>query len=344
MKLLILTQKIDRDDSILGFFHSWIREFAGHYEKITVIALGVGNYSLPDNVKVLSLGKEKGRSRLKYLWRFYKYIFQERKNYEAVFVHMNQEYVFLGWPFWKFLRKKVFLWRNHPYGDIFTTLAVFLSNIVFCTSADAYVAKFKKTKLMPAGIDITKFKPQIPSLKIKNSLLYVGRISPVKNLETLIEAARMLDKEGVNFTLNIVGGVSSQDKNYFQKIKKLSEDLEQKGKIKFLGEVPNYKTPEIYNQNEILINLTPTGSFDKVILEAMACESLVLISNKSFEGVLLNEFIFKEKNSQELAQKIIFIFKIPKEEKENYGGQFREYVIKNQSLDKLIKKLCSMII
>ncbi|MEK7538915.1 MAG: hypothetical protein AAB552_03680 [Patescibacteria group bacterium] len=58
MKLLILTQKVDQNDDILGFFHGWIREFAKHAEQVTVIALGVGEYDLPKNVRVFSLGKE----------------------------------------------------------------------------------------------------------------------------------------------------------------------------------------------------------------------------------------------------------------------------------------------
>ena len=57
MKLLILTQKVDENDDVLGFMHGWIKEFAKHYEKIIVVALGVGQYDLPENVKVLSLGK-----------------------------------------------------------------------------------------------------------------------------------------------------------------------------------------------------------------------------------------------------------------------------------------------
>src|SRR3989338_3997811 len=97
MKLLIITQKVDKNDPILGFFHRWLEEFAKNVEKLTVICLGKGEYDLPENVRVLSLGKESGHSKIKYLRRFYKYIWMERKNYDAVFVHMNPEYVILGW-------------------------------------------------------------------------------------------------------------------------------------------------------------------------------------------------------------------------------------------------------
>ena len=106
MRLLVCTQKIDRNDPVLGFFHRWIEEFSKHYESLVVICLEKGEYVLPKNVKVLSLGKEKNKlttnylllttAKLKYVWNFYKCIFKFRRDYDAVFVHMNQEYVILG--------------------------------------------------------------------------------------------------------------------------------------------------------------------------------------------------------------------------------------------------------
>src|SRR3989344_3937656 len=99
MKILIVTQKVDKNDPVLGFFHRWIEEFAKHYESLVVICLEKGEYHLPQNVKILSLGKEERISKVRYIVHFYKYIWQERKNYDAVFVHMNQEYIILGWKF-----------------------------------------------------------------------------------------------------------------------------------------------------------------------------------------------------------------------------------------------------
>jgi len=59
MKPLILTQKIDINDDVLGFFHNWIKEFAKHCESVVVVCLRKGEYDLPENVKILSLGKER---------------------------------------------------------------------------------------------------------------------------------------------------------------------------------------------------------------------------------------------------------------------------------------------
>jgi len=58
MKLLIITQTLDKNDPLLGFFHEWIRKFTEHFEEIIVICLQKGEYDFPGNVKVLSLGKE----------------------------------------------------------------------------------------------------------------------------------------------------------------------------------------------------------------------------------------------------------------------------------------------
>ena len=74
MKLLILTQKLDNTDDDLGFFHEWIEEFTEQCEQVTVICLFKGDYNFPDNVKILSLGKEGGVSRIKYLFRFYAFV------------------------------------------------------------------------------------------------------------------------------------------------------------------------------------------------------------------------------------------------------------------------------
>ena len=108
MRLLIITQKVDKNDPILGFFHRWIEEFAKHCESVIVICLQKGEYNLPQNVKVLSLGKESKHSNIRYIVCFYMYLWQERNNYDSVFVHMNQEYVILGACFWKLWYKKVF--------------------------------------------------------------------------------------------------------------------------------------------------------------------------------------------------------------------------------------------
>lgn len=61
MKLLIITQTVNTEDPVLGFFVRWIEEFAKHAETVEVICLKEGSHAfLPSNVRVYSLGKKRG--------------------------------------------------------------------------------------------------------------------------------------------------------------------------------------------------------------------------------------------------------------------------------------------
>jgi len=367
MRLLIVTQKLYKNDDLLGFMHGWVAEFSKQFESIIVVALGVGlpceisqgdnfserkiisqeDYHLPKNVKVLSLGKEQYLNhssairKLVSLYRFYKYIFQYKGEYDSVFVHMNREYMLLGGLFWRLWGKKTALWYNHGTGNILSSLAGFLAQKIFCTSPFSFFAKWPKTSLMPAGINTDIFKKDEKIQPTKNSILFLSRISPIKGLHLLVEAVNLLDKEGIDFVLNVVGEAGENDKEYFKKLKDSVSNLEQKGKIKFWGKIPNYKTPEVYNQNEVIVNLTESGSFDKIILEAMACEKLVLVCNKSFLEILPDALsqalFFEEGNIADLKNKLINI--LNGTQSPAVGKQLREIVLKKHSLTFLSQRL-----
>ncbi len=339
MKLLVITQKIDREDDILGFFHYWIEKLSFKVDFLNVICLYSGQYVLPKNVKVFSLGKEENNPKIKRFFNFFCYIWKLRKEYDAVFVHMNPVYIVLGGCFWKFFGKRIYLWHNHQSGNIITRLAVLQVNKVFHTSPFAFSSRFKKAIIMPAGIDTNLFKKDNEVEKIPNSILFLGRIAPIKNLDVLIRAAKLLDKDNHDFILNIVGEPGKEDQKYFEKIQKTADSLEKKGKLKFFGKLPNYKIAEIYNKNEIFINLSPSGLFDKAILEAMACELPVLVSSKAFLKKLPEKLLFQEKDAVDLRNKIIRIFNFSEKEKTLLGEKLRSHVVSNHSIDILINKL-----
>ena len=343
MRLLILTQKVDINDDILGFFHRWIEEFAKHCELVIVICLQKGECDLPNNVKALSLGKEAGRSRLKYIWRFYKYIWEERKNYNNVFVHMNQEYVLLGGLFWKIFGKKIFMWRNHPYGNFLTYMAVFLSNKVFCTSKYSYTAKFKKTEIMPVGIDTNLFKRDETIPRGNRSILFLGRIAPVKNVAIFVEALKKLRDEGVEFSATIAGEASDKRAEYEKMIRDKVLEYNLSDKVIFTGAVSKSEALKLYREHEFYVNLTPSGSMDKTIFEALACETMVIVENQSLEDSIPNEFFF-DGSVSDLANKIEYALSLPDEEKEKLGKLLKHKVMKKHSLENLMNKLMATIV
>jgi glycosyltransferase involved in cell wall biosynthesis len=303
--LLIYTQKVNKDDPILGFFHSWIEALAPHYQKVLVCCLEEGSHDLPDNVTVFSLGKEKVRSKFQYIKNFFHIAFFSRNKYQKVFVHMNEEYVLLGGLIWRLLGKKISLWRNHVQGTWKTRLAVALSHEVFCTSPTSYTAQFKKTKIMPVGINEEVYK-EIPGIRKQNSLLYVGRISPIKNIEVMIDALYLLKKEGIEATLDLYG--PNDDAKYSKILSNKIKELYVSDRVKFCGSVKPAELAHIYSSYGVCINTTNSGSFDKTILEAAFCGCLPVASHDNFSQIIdaeLKKYIsFKEGDAESLSETI----------------------------------------
>jgi len=308
-KLLIVTQKVNINDPILGFFHRWIIEFAKHWQTVTIICLEKGEYKLPENVKVLSLGKEKSGSKIGYFLNFYKYLWGERKNYDAVFVHMNPVYVVLGGIFWRLFGKQIALWYTHKSVDLKLRIAEKLVHKIFTASKESFRLKTKKVEIMGHGIDTDYFK--CDSLRNFNrplKILHVGRITKIKNCDTIIKAVDLLKNKNIDSVLTFVGGpVTDDDKKYFEGIKNLIGDLKLQKNIIFAGNVTNEKVKDFYCKTDICINASPTGGMDKAVLEAISCGRLVFLANKTFENILggySKDFIFQDFSGVELSKKI----------------------------------------
>jgi glycosyltransferase involved in cell wall biosynthesis len=344
VKLLVLTQAVDRTDAVLGFFHSWLEALAQEFESITAVGLQKGDYELPSNVKVLSLGKEESTSRVKYITRFFRYVWQERDCYDAVFVHMTPIYIILAGTFWKLKGKKVLLWYNHQHGNFLTKLAISLSEKVLYTSPYSFCARFPNAERMPAGINTAVFKNPGDSSKMPNSILSLGRISPVKKLHHLIEAAGILEKNRADFVLDIIGSpIMAGDRDYEMRLKESAHDLINKGMVRFYPAVRNDDAPRIYTEHELFVNLSPPGLFDKTILEAMGCETLVLVTNPSFSGVLPEELLLENDDPEVLARRIFEVLHLSADRKLSFQQQLRSYVSKNHGLPNLVEKIGKML-
>lgn len=345
MKLLILTQKIDQNDDILGFFHGWVAEFAKHCEQVTVICLYKGEYDLPVNVKVLSLGKEESKCKIKYLFRFYKHIWQERKSYDAVFVHMNQIYVILGGFFWRVWRKKISLWYTHKQVSPSLRLAEKLVNNIFTASQESFRLPTKKVQVMGHGINTEIFKP-LDNRKAnqKFSVLTVGRISPIKDIKTLVRAMAILKED--NIELKIVGAPGTpEQEEYLQEIKDLIQEIQIEEKIIFCGSIPNHSVREYYQKADLFVNLAPTGGLDKAILEAMACACPVIVCNETVKkdlGEFTNELFFVHGDANDLAEKIKNLLNSSIDNRQAIANQLRQRVVENHNLEKLIKNILTI--
>lgn len=306
MKLLIVTQKVDQNDPILGFFCRWITEFAknakdaaGQKQKITVITLSKGTYDFPDNVKIVSLGKENGGSRLRLIARFFTALWRERNEYDTVFVHMNPEYIVLAGLIWRILRKKIFLWYVHRSVTWRLRIAHFFAHGIFSSTPESFRIQSNKVSFVGHAIPLDIFaRPvDVPLRNVRGDygvanplrIVSVGRITPIKRHEILIDAVAMLRDRGsaLKVVVSIVGSpVYPKDHAYFAMLKQKVAEQKLEKEITFIPAVPPHQIASWYWNNDLLVNLCPTGGLDKVVLEAMAAGTPVLVTNKAFNGLL----------------------------------------------------------
>ena len=343
MKLLILTQKVNKNDQNLGFFHAWIEEFSKHVDRLTVVCLEEGEHDLPQNVQVYSLGKESGTSKFGYVSNFYDYIFSLRKQYDAVFVHMNVEYMILGGLFWKLMKKKVGLWYTHKHVGLRLRLAEKLTDFVMSASKESFRLPSKKLNVMGHGIDTDFFKPTTGAKNERLRVVSVGRLSPSKDYETLLSAIAGLVDAGLDVEVSLVGGpVTKEDISYEKKLKKQAGQGTLKDRVTFHGPVSHEQVPNYLREADLFVNMSNTGSLDKAILEALSMEVLTITCNEGAQGVLgkyAADLMYVRGIPESLSERIRSLTSKSNKEKETLKKELRSEVVKNHSLPLLIKKI-----
>jgi len=339
MKILIITQKVDKNDSNLGFFHRWIIEFSKNFELVTVVCLYKGECSLPENVKVFSLGKENGVSRIKYLINFFAIIFSQSSNYDKVFIHMNQVYVLLGGIFWKIMNKDVYLWYTHKSVTLSLRLSLIFIKKVFTASAESFRIKTKKLRVMSHGIDLDLFS--FDESKVYTDMLRlitIGRISRSKDTMTILKSIVEI-KDKIKAELNIVGTpLTIEDKEYFEEIKQFINDNNLNGVINFLGSKTQEEIVPLLKYADLFVHTSSTGSLDKAPLEAMAVGTVVISSNDALVPILRSYGLtFRQGNHMELGNGLEDFMKI--KNKSEIRRSLRKIVEDKHSLINLIQNL-----
>lgn len=157
-----------------------------------------------------------------------------------------------------------------------------------------YRAEDAKISIVPPGVDTSRFYP-IPTDEARESiglprderiLLFVGRIEPLKGLETLLRAIALLRESGVQcqvpHLLMVIGGdpgATGENLNTeMARLQALCKQLGLDDLVLFLGKRGQDTLPDYYSAADVLIMPSHYESFGMVALEAMACGTPVVAS------------------------------------------------------------------
>ncbi len=347
MRLAMIMAKVDADDSVYGANIAWIKSLANRVEHLTVIGMSIGNYTLPENVTVFSMGKEKGASKFKRFLVLQRIMFPLLilKKVDGVFIHQGQ--IWGPLIFYSKLRNiPVILFKAH--GSLPQTVKNFLPffNFVTTTTDETFPIETEKKISVGQGIDTAKFAPKgaPPQDRVVTS---VGRITALKGYEVLIDAIGILNKSNETPTyLRIYGeAYSTHDQSHFVKLQQQIKSLNLSETVTLEGVVPNDLMPEILNATDLYVNpSTGASALDKSVLEAMACELPVISCNPKFRAFFGNDvsLLYCPPNDAPLlAAKIDQVFALDLKKRLKIGSNLRAFVVRdhdvNQLMDRIVK-------
>jgi D-inositol-3-phosphate glycosyltransferase len=177
-------------------------------------------------------------------------------------------------------------------------ILLFADRIVVATPAEVIQLRFlygvddRKLVTIPPGVDVSHFYPipadearQFIGIKPEHRLvLFVGRIEPLKGVDTLIRAMSCLGVKNLHrpVHLAIIGGEPDADPREMSgemaRLQKLSDELSMGGMVVFLGKRGQDTLPYYYSAAEVVVMPSLYESFGMVALEAMACGTPVIAS------------------------------------------------------------------
>lgn len=281
----------------------------------------------------------------------------------GIFTHLMKEYDIIhfheaefSFPFFShFVKKPKIL---HLHGIRFDYFKRYhLSRFLLKTAADLYLSLTKQMKkelvmlgipkdkieYLPNAVDLKIFQPK--EQKLDNSILYVGRIAPVKGLHTLLKSLKYIQTP---VDLEIIGP-PGWNLDYYQNMLRLIDIENRRGnhKIRYLGHVdPNH--PSLikgYQRASIFVLPSFYEAFGVVLLEAMACETPIISTYTGGTPEIIingvNGLVVPVNSAVKLAEAINYLLE-NKDVRIRFGKAGRSMVTDNFSIEVVVKKLCKI--
>lgn len=209
---------------------------------------------------------------------------------------------YIVWLYAKIARKKICLWCENNVNDIRS--GSFITELVkkaYIKSCDGYIVPGVASRhylknygidsdriiTAPNAIDTGLFKKHMPPLRelkyirsefrkqwglSKFNLLFVGRLSPEKGMSIVLNVLSILQHDGMDVGLIIVGDGPLRIE-YESRVKK--EGIKHTA---FVGFQEQHKLPFYYSQGDILIMPSKSEAWGLVVNEAMTCGVPVICS------------------------------------------------------------------
>lgn len=332
MNVLMLTQSIDSyRPGPDGFIVDWVRALAKRADRLVVLAYHYNpKEKLPSNTLVIKItGKNVLSRNFDLLKKII--IVGQKESIDVIFAHILEIFGIAAAVGGKVIGAKSFLWYCQIYNlrqNTLAKLALSLVDRVFTCSKEfknQYVSQVgktirKKIIVVGHGIDtarfITKTKISFPGVGQPVKIAYAGRLSPVKDIFTMLTAVEKLRKADSKVTFHLYGSwgiVDRQGKKFQAALSARIKRINLAGKLVYFPRPKAYsycKSPQVFKSADIFIM---PGL--KTLAEILSC-GVTTVYPKSYTKFLKRDFpqlTYKFGDAEDLAKKLSWLIENPKE-------------------------------
>ncbi|MEW6610005.1 MAG: glycosyltransferase family 4 protein [Patescibacteria group bacterium] len=352
INVLFITRRVDQGHPLAGFAWAWVRELNKQLAmaggQLTVVTLEPSSAEgLMGNIAVHSVRRGK-KNRFKDFIAFSILLKSLVSQNDIIFIHQHPVYALIAAPFAKIYRKKIYLWYVHKKVDYKLRIAAGVCSGIFTASKESFrLRTHTPVHVVGHGIDTDFFTPaEGTSQNSTTVVLSVGRLSPIKGYDILIEAVRYLVQQQNNVTVRIVGGPGLEgQKEYAAGLEQMVKDKGLQGIVRLVGPVAHRDIVNEYRNADVCVNLSDTGSLDKAVLEAMACGMPVITSNEAYQSIVtpIEPSLYVFRTPDAVATAIKRVIAMPPEARRQLGGRLRALVVRDHDLKELVKKIISIV-
>ena len=349
MRLLLFNLVTDADDPVLGFATLWINAFAKRCSRVDVITMSRGRLAVAENVTVHSVGRERGWSEPRRALEFYRLLTRvlRQARPDGCFSHMMPLFSAMGGPLLQARGIPLVTWYAHARSHLVLRLAHAMSDRLVTSLPSTYPLRDGKVVVIGQGIDARLYASSGVPEDAPPMFLSVGRLSPVKDHPTLLRAAaRLRDVHGTHFRVVLLGQAIAGQEDYVRALEAQVRDLGLDGLVAFEAAVPVEMVARWHARAAAHVNLTPRGSGDKVVWEAMASGRPSLVANDEF-GETLGQYrealTFPPGNDEVLAARLAAILALSAAGRAEIGAYLQERVMRTQSLEALVDRILDLL-
>ena len=347
MNIIYCCQTIDQNSKALGETLSRIISLSKNKRVNKIFVVSINKSQFTNNTKNIEFLFLDGNNKMEKLFSaisiFIK-IFSKNKIHVA-YCYMSNVFPYILYFFKLIYKFKILFWNCHTVKNNFTKFSIKYLVDYWLVSDNVYkIYDTKNCRNIGYSSNDNFYYDKLKNKKRPYDLITVGRVTPIKNIHTIIEAIYYVKKiYSVNLNCIIIGSpYVDYDHQYLSFIKKLISFYDLKN-IRLEGFIKNSQLRKYYVKSKIFLSACP-GGLGKSGIEAISsgCIPITTEENMSVYNKKFNSLLNCKNDSLVLARKINEILGL-KSQNSSMIKKYLESLSSNFTYDKFNKNLLKLI-